>query len=135
MIKTGEDLDDISGRTEAKVKNTDGIIAAIEKVSDQIKIIGMNASIEAARVGKEGRGFAVVAEETQGLASKSTSLTLEVKETLNEICDDVIELNNVVEEINKASNEQADIIEEIYAQIQNLVVLGDKLVKMGEKLS
>jgi methyl-accepting chemotaxis protein len=48
-----------------------GILSELEEISARIRMVALNAAIEAARVGEAGRGFAVVAGEVQRLAGQS----------------------------------------------------------------
>lgn len=61
------------------------IIATVDDLAAQSKLLAVNASIEAAKAGDEGRGFAVVAQEVRSLAEQSKQATLQVRVILNDI--------------------------------------------------
>ncbi|MBN1285272.1 MAG: hypothetical protein JXB47_07735 [Anaerolineae bacterium] len=61
------------------------IIAAVNDIADQSKMLSLNASIEAARAGEEGKGFGVVAMEVRQLAEQSRTATQRVNSILKEI--------------------------------------------------
>jgi methyl-accepting chemotaxis protein len=61
------------------------IIAAVNDLTDQSKLLAVNAAIEAARAGEHGRGFSVVAQEVKSLADQSKQATAQVRSILGEI--------------------------------------------------
>ena len=61
------------------------IIATVNSLADQSKMLALNASVEAARAGEEGKGFAVVALEVRNLADQNRDATVQVREILSEI--------------------------------------------------
>lgn len=65
------------------LSNIDDIIASINSVTRQTKLLAFNATIEAVRVGEAGRGFAVVAEEVRKLAQHSADDSTTIKTTLH----------------------------------------------------
>ena len=66
-----ENIDQINSINEEYSHNSD----IIEDIAMQIKILAVNASIEAAHVGEAGKGFAVVAGEVGTLADKTQNAT------------------------------------------------------------
>ena len=61
------------------------IIATVNNLADQSRMLALNASVEAARAGEEGKGFAIVAMEVRNLADQNRDATVQVREILGEI--------------------------------------------------
>nr|WP_024968069.1 methyl-accepting chemotaxis protein [Pantoea sp. IMH] len=117
----------------ASAKMTD-IVTAIEGIAFQTNILALNAAVEAARAGEQGRGFAVVAGEVRTLAQRSSSSAREIREIISSslskikscrvlvdeadqgmkgIVDNVSGVQQLVDEIARASAEQSDGITQI----------------------
>ncbi len=54
------------------------LVRGIEEIAELLKILGINAAIEAARAGSAGKGFSVVAKEVQGLAGRAAGAAADV---------------------------------------------------------
>lgn len=61
------------------------IVASVEDLAGQSKLLAVNASIEAAKAGEHGKGFAVVAQEIKSLAEQSRQATAQVRGILGDI--------------------------------------------------
>lgn len=110
----------LMGELLKETQKMNRILSAINKLSSTTKILGLNASIEAARAGAAGRGFAVVAREIERLSSDTTQSAGEIGEMLGSI---EVQLNNVSEKSKETTDtfmQQAASLEEIVATMENL---------------
>jgi len=124
MNQMVEAMDDIKHSSEKIVD----IINLIDSIAFQTNLLALNAAVEAARAGEQGRGFAVVAGEVRNLAGKSADaakdistlisdsnnkvqtgvdLVNHVNASLESIKQKVVVLQEAVESIDQASNDQS----------------------------
>jgi methyl-accepting chemotaxis protein len=106
----------LSGRTQ----QIGDIIAAVNEIADQSKLLALNAGIEAARAGEEGKGFAVVATEVRQLAEQSRQATARVRGILNEIQQATNKAVMVTEEGSKGAEAGMQLVERAGDSIREL---------------
>ncbi|OOM75966.1 putative sensory transducer protein YfmS [Clostridium puniceum] len=109
------------------------ILGYIKDISKQTKMLGLNASIEAARVGDLGKGFSVVASEIRKLSESS-------KETTNSIADLLDKIQASVDRTMQASNttlniteQQSAAIEETNASVEEVTTFTMELNKLANE--
>jgi methyl-accepting chemotaxis protein len=96
------------------------IIATVNNLADQSRMLALNASVEAARAGEEGKGFAVVAMEVRNLADQNRDATVQVREILGEIQRSTNNAVMVTEEGSKGVDEGQHLVNRAGESIREL---------------
>ncbi|WP_281289508.1 methyl-accepting chemotaxis protein [Sporomusa termitida] len=128
-------LEQASLQSQERVKETDKIIGLIRSIAAQINLLGLNAAIEAARVGDAGRGFGVVADEIRKLAANSADSVKSIDEIIQVIQSDSIRSHTQLQHVKEAVNQIAEAITEVAKNVQQTVPVAHQLDEMADKLS
>lgn len=108
-------LSDVVVNLEHTFASVTEILGMIKDISQQITLLTLNASIEAARVGQAGRGFAVVVGQMRQLVEQTSEATGKTEEILAE-GQKVVQNGKVV--VSYVENNFADI-KDISGKIEN----------------
>ena len=97
------------------------ILKSITKVTEKTKLIGLNASIEAARLGNVGKVFSIVANEIRVLSDQTKQTAGNIDVVNVEIAERVAETINHADQTFAITETQSAAMEELTATVQNLV--------------
>lgn len=112
---------------ESVTRDISGILKSITKIADTIKLIGFNASIEAARIGQAGRGINVVAVEIQRLSNDSKETATAIDDKNQSITQKIDKTLKRAAETLTTTAEQSASMEELASTVQTLVDIAKQL--------
>lgn len=110
-------IERFADETNQRAKKTDEILSFVNGITHKTNLLGINASIESARVGEIGRGFGVVAQEI-------SKLSLSTKQSVDEINRVIQEIQNNINEIEAKFNDSNQLME---IQIKELVDISENI--------
>jgi hypothetical protein len=110
------------------------VMAFIQEIANQTNMLGLNAAIEAARVGDAGRGFGVVAEEIRKLAEASKNTVAQINKLTVAIQTSIQKTSGASESTMAVVEETAAATEEVNATLEELTGLSNTLANMAENL-
>lgn len=137
MMDTKHSMHAIQSASQ-KIKD---ITTLIDSIAFQTNLLALNAAVEAARAGDHGRGFAVVAGEVRNLAGKSADAAKEIEklihesttaidigvgqvekvaDSLNEVTQATEKMQQIISEVERASQDQAVGVEEVNKAITHI---------------
>ncbi|WP_042473422.1 methyl-accepting chemotaxis protein [Bacillus ndiopicus] len=116
------DLSELSETMNEDIQQINTIVSFVKDIAVKSRILGLNASIEAARSGEHGRGFAVVASEIQKMAQNSTESAEKIAQQLEKIKASIDSVNlstNQIVAFTEQLSSSMDGFEDAYNGINN----------------
>ncbi|MGE6630547.1 methyl-accepting chemotaxis protein [Bacillus sp. NPDC077027] len=123
--------------TRTTVENSSKITQVsnlIKGISDQTNLLGLNASIEAARVGEAGAGFGVVATEVRKLSTHAKQATTDIEVALKDVQSSIKGMEEEISQIVASSEEQAELVATFTKIIEGLHETGETMKTLAESL-
>lgn len=113
LTESAQNLLESADLVEQHVSETERLMQFINSVSRNTKLLGLNASIEAARSGEHGRGFKIVADEIHKMADSSANYATETQNVIHGINDLMAKEGVEIEQV-------AEGIKAVHAAIQQI---------------
>jgi methyl-accepting chemotaxis protein len=116
------------------LQQTDEILAALKNIASRTNLLGLNASIEAARAGQAGLGFAIVADEVRKLSVDSSNSLIETRLILDNIKEGMMEYDKEIKNAKEISTHQQLATQEISDAMNSLSSLAENIQALALKI-
>lgn len=126
LAATARSMENSTLEAKDGLEQINGFSEDIRRISAQTSILGLNASIEAARAGDKGRGFAVVAEEVRKLSESAKQSSLEIS-------GDIISVNEKVNRLIEGVKQLALVSENQATDVVNLTQTLGEIAQLARK--
>jgi methyl-accepting chemotaxis protein len=120
MTVITKELAKMAGASQNRVRETNQVLGIIQNIAGQTNLLGLNAAIEAARVGEQGRGFGVVADEIRKLATSSTESIAKISTIINGIQNDSSDTYCRINEVEEGISQVAEAIAHMSGATEDL---------------
>lgn len=120
---------------ESKLDHITSFIQGIDDIADQTNLLAINASIEAAKAGKEGRTFAVVADEIRKLSQGTNTFSDQTKEVLASLLEEVEAVVKTFETFEVQTNQSLDQTKQSTALFETIAVDNSRLTQEQSEIN
>lgn len=134
-IKSIDDIEDRIKNTKSMVETSSGKIVnlrnyfdevvafvdSINNISNQTKMLSLNASIEAARAGEDGKGFSIVAREVGKLAGDTEAVSRKIEDVIKKLKDEIETIYSNMDEEIEYMEENTKVIEDTSGEFQTII--------------
>ena len=127
-------LHDEIQKAKGLLEKINDVMNFIKEIADETKMLGLNAAIEAARVGEAGMGFGVVAEEIRKLSAESKKTVTQIKDLTKEIEKSMNETSGTSQSTLAVVEQTSAAIQEVNATIEEMTSLAAQLTNTAANL-
>lgn len=122
------------GKVKEQLDNINNVMKFIKEIADETNMLGLNAAIEAARVGEAGRGFGVVAGEIRKLSEESKKTVSQIKELTQQIEKSINTTAGASQSTLAVTEETSAAVQEVNAAVEEMTSLANTLTETAANL-
>ncbi len=120
LSATASQIQANTGKAVENSKEVNQVTGFIREISEQTNLLGLNAAIEAARVGEAGAGFGVVASEVRKLSVDTKNATQNIESSLGSVQQSILQMEREISAVADSSTEQARLVNEFSEMVDKL---------------
>ena len=131
LMDINDQISDYVSQSLSNTKDSKEILTMISRIASQTNLLGLNASIEAARVGTVGNGFNVVSKEIGRLSQSTSQSVKKSNEIIKNISESVESIAQTVSNSKEVQNNQIDEFNRIQCSVQEIQAMAEELYQLA----